>query len=105
MGPSIPALVASGADTRLGRRCRYGKRVDRKRMSGRGNHFCFAGDCAQWKIGTLAQTLISPLTKQASGTVVIGGKIASSSFQLLPGASASERRVSFSRPARLIFSE
>ena len=41
MGPSIPALVASGADTRLGRRCRYGERVDRKRMSGRGQPFLF----------------------------------------------------------------
>ena len=86
MGPSIPALVASGADTRLGRRCRYGKRVDRKRMSGRGNHFCFAGNCAQWKNGTLAQTLISPLTKQALGRWRSGG-------------------FSFSNPPRLVLGE
>jgi hypothetical protein len=62
MGPSIPALVASGADARLERRCRYGERVDRKRMSGRGQPFLFRCQLCAVEIGALAQTLIS-LTK------------------------------------------
>jgi hypothetical protein len=66
MGPSIPALVVSGADARLRRRCRYGERINRKRMSRRGQPF-FRWELCAVEIGALAQTLIASLTKWALG--------------------------------------